>query len=155
VASQFLACFALVSAFYQLPPNVLPSIAAVEGGRPRLEAPNKDGSADLGVMQINTLWIAPLAHHTRQPESAVRWRLLHEPCFNIATAGAIVRIYLNRANGNLMQAIGDYHSHTPVRHNAYRLKVLEAAGRLAQQLPMRLPGRLPRTPPRQADQLQR
>jgi soluble lytic murein transglycosylase-like protein len=119
----------------------------VEGGRPGLESPNKDGSADLGVMQINTLWIAPLARHTGQPESMIRRRLLHDPCFNIATAGAIVRIYLNRSNGNLMQAIGDYHSHTPVRNSSYRLKVLEAAGRLAQ--------RFPHTLVRRADQLHR
>jgi len=92
---------------------------------------NRDGSADLGVMQINTLWITPLAQHTRQPESTIRQRLLHEPCFNIAAAGAIVRIYLNEAKGNLMQAIGSYHSHQPMRNYSYRLKVLEAAERLS------------------------
>ena len=147
VAANYLACFALVSAFYQLPPHVLPSIAAVEGGRPGLAAVNKDGSADLGVMQINTLWIAPLARHTRQPESTVRRRLLDEPCFNIATAGAIMRIYLKEANGDLMRAIGNYHSHTPVRNSAYRLKVLEAAGRLSRLLP--------RNPAKHPNQLQR
>lgn len=94
----------------------------MEGGRPGLAAANKDGSADLGVMQINTLWIAPLAQHTRQPESTIRRRLLNEPCFNIAAAGAIVRIYLNEAKGDLMQAIGNYHLQTPVRNHSYRLK---------------------------------
>jgi hypothetical protein len=125
--ANYLACFALVSAFYQLPPHVLPSIAIVEAGRPGFATANKDGSADLGVMQINTLWIAPLALHTRQPESAVRHRLLHEPCFNIAAAGAIMRIHLNEAKGDLMRAIGNYHSQTPALNRSYRLKVLEAA----------------------------
>jgi hypothetical protein len=81
-------------------------------------------------MQINTVWIAPLAQHIRQPENMIRQRLLREPCFNIAAAGAIMRIYLNEENGDLMRAIGDYHSHRPVRNQLYRLKVLEAAERL-------------------------
>jgi len=55
--------------------------------------------------------------------------LLREPCFNIAAAGAILRIYLNEENGDLMRAIGDYHSHRPVRNQSYQLKVREAAER--------------------------
>jgi hypothetical protein len=106
----------------------------VEGGRPGIAAMNRDGSEDLGVMQINTLWVAPLAQRTRQSQSAIRQRLVGEPCFNIAAAGAIMRIYMNETNGDLQRAIGNYHSHTPVRHNSYRLKVLEAPGRLTPQL---------------------
>jgi len=62
--AHYLACFALVSAFYHLPPHVLPSIQMVEAGRLGLAAANRDGSADLGVMQINTLWVAPHAMPT-------------------------------------------------------------------------------------------
>jgi hypothetical protein len=72
--AHYLACFALVSAFYHLPTHVLPSIQVVEGGRLGLAAANRDGSADLGIMQINTLWIAPLARYTGQPEITVRLR---------------------------------------------------------------------------------
>jgi len=57
----FLACMALTAHFYGLPPRVLPSIQAVEGGRPGLVHPNTDGSADLGLMQINTRWVVPIA----------------------------------------------------------------------------------------------
>src|SRR6202051_3617881 len=100
--AHYLACFALVSALFHLPPRVLPSIQMVEGGRLGLAAANRDGSADLGVMQINTLWTRPLARYARQPETTIRLRLLHDPCFNIAAAGAIMRIYLNEEGGNLM-----------------------------------------------------
>jgi hypothetical protein len=126
VTAHYLVCYALVSAFYHLPPHVLPSIASVEGGRQALVSANKDGSADLGVMQINTLWIPPLAQHTRQSEATIRRRLVYEPCFNIAAAGAIVRIYLNEAKGDLMRAIGNYHSHRAIANLSYRLKVLDA-----------------------------
>jgi hypothetical protein len=102
----------------------------VEGGRAGLVAANTDGSADLGVMQINTRWIAPLALHSGLSEGVVRHRLINEPCFNIATAGAIMRIYLQEEGGRLMRAVGDYHSHTPSRNQSYQVKVLGAAERL-------------------------
>ena len=127
MASSYLACIALVSTFYHLPPRVLASIERVEGGRVGLVSPNTNASADLGVMQINTRWIAPLASSIGLSPGIVRSRLIHEPCFNIASAGAILRIYLREERGNLMRAIGDYHSHTPSRNQSYQTKVLAAA----------------------------
>src|SRR5438105_431574 len=108
MSGPLVACFAFISAFYHLPPNVLPTIQMVEGGRPGLISANKDGSTDLGVMQINSGWISVIAKITRTSESIIQRRLLHESCFNIATAGAIMRIYLNEENGNVMRAIGNY-----------------------------------------------
>jgi hypothetical protein len=130
MAASYLACLALVSSFYHLPPRVLPSIALVEGGRVGLVQPNADGSADLGIMQINTRWIGPLARNTGLSASVVRDRLVHKPCFNIATAGAIMRIFLQEEDGNLLRAVGDYHSHTPILNQSYQAKVLGAARRL-------------------------
>jgi hypothetical protein len=90
----------LTASWYHLPPRVLPSIQAIEGGRVGLVHPNKDGSEDLGVMQINTLWVGPLARVTGWPEVTVRDRLLNDPCFNIAAAGRIMHIYLNETKGS-------------------------------------------------------
>jgi soluble lytic murein transglycosylase-like protein len=123
----FLACMALVAATYQLPPRVLPAIQAVEGGRVGTVRSNTNGSQDLGVMQVNTLWLATLARRSGLPEAEVRDRLVHDACFNIAAAGLIFRIYLNEAQGDLMRAVGYYHSHTPERSLRYQSKVLGAA----------------------------
>ena len=123
----FLACMALVASIYQLPPRVLPSIQAIEGGRPGTVSHDADGSQDLGVMQINTRWVQPLADYTRRPDTVVRARLISEPCYNIAAAGAILRTYLNEDRGNLMQAIGDYHSHTRHLNLTYQSEVMQAA----------------------------
>lgn len=126
----FLACMAAVAAFHHLPPRALPSIQAVEGGRIGMVSPNSNGTSDLGVMQVNTLWIAPIARHTKQSEQVVRTRLIHDGCFNIAAAGAILRLYLDEAGGNLMLAVGYYHSHDPLRNKAYQAKVLASAARI-------------------------
>ncbi len=130
MTTPFLACMALVAAAFQLPPRVLPAIQAVEGGHVGLVRSNTNGSEDLGVMQINTLWITPLARRSGLSAAEVRQRLVHDACFNIAAAGLIMRTYLNEAQGNLMQAVGYYHSHTPERSLRYQAKVVGAAQRL-------------------------
>jgi hypothetical protein len=125
----------LVAQLYALPPRVLPSIQAVEGGIPGDVEINKDGSADLGVMQINTLWIPALAAYTHQPENVVRARLIHDACYNIAAAGAILRTYLNETHNDLLRAVGNYHSHTPPLNKSYQLRVLRAATLMFQTRP--------------------
>ena len=94
---------ALVASLDKLPPRVLPSIAAVEGGRVGLVSHNNDGSDDLGVMQVNTRWLPAIAGATHAGTATVRTRLLADPCFNISAAGAILRTYLNQDRGELMR----------------------------------------------------
>lgn len=126
----YLACMVAAASFYHLPPRVLPSIQLVEGGKPGTISANTDGSSDLGVMQIDTLWVPRFAAMTGMTQYSVRARLIYDPCFNIAAAGAIMRIYLNETGGNLMRAVGYYHSHTPGLASAYQAQVLSAATRL-------------------------
>jgi hypothetical protein len=129
----FLACMAAAAAFYHLPPRLLPSIQAVEGGRPGLIQPNTNSTADLGPMQVNTIWVRPLAQYAHMTEQAVLDRLIYDPCFNITASAAIMRLYIAEARGDLMLAIGYYHSHAPALGSVYQQKVLAAAGILFQK----------------------
>ena len=126
----FLACMVAAASLYHLPPQVLPSIQRVEGGQAGMVQFNQNGSADLGPMQVNTIWVRPLAQYARMRQDIVVTRLINDPCFNIEAAAAIMRVYLTEAHGNLMVAIGYYHSHTPERGAAYQAKVTAAAGAL-------------------------
>lgn len=130
MAIPYLSCMVLAAAFYHLPPRVLPSIQRVEGGAAGVISHNRDGSDDLGVMQVNTLWLGPVARAAGMSEPATRARLLADACFNIAAAAAILRGYLNQRGGDLMLAVGDYHSHTPALNHAYQLQVVDTATRL-------------------------
>lgn len=127
MAIPYVACMALVASLYHLPPRVLPSIQMVEGGQVGLAHPNTNGTEDLGVMQVNTIWIVPLARYTGLAALGVRARLLDDPCFNIAAAGAIMATYLAEERGDLLRAVGDYHSHTPALNEQYRIQVVGAA----------------------------
>ncbi len=126
----FLSCMVAAAAFYHLPPRVLPSLQSVEGGKVGAVHANSNGSADLGVMQVNTTWMQPLAKYTGLPSGIVLARLRDDPCFNIYAAAAIMRVYLVEAKGQLMTAIGYYHSHTPMLSLAYQQKVIDAATNL-------------------------
>jgi hypothetical protein len=130
MAIPFLACMVATAHFYALPPRVLPTIQSVEGGRPGLVHQNTDGSADLGLMQINTRWIGAIAQVVGETNAQVTERLIHEPCFSIAAAGAILSAYLRETHGDLMLAIGDYHSHTPLLNQTYQMQVRNRAARM-------------------------
>ena len=133
MAIPFLPCMALVAQIYALPPRVLPAIQRVEGGAHGVVHRNANGSDDLGIMQINTIWLPYLSTYTRLPAAEVRARLLERACFNIAAAGLIMRIYLDETGGDLMRAVGNYHSHTPALNQSYQERVLRSATILFQR----------------------
>lgn len=130
MATSLLACLTLAATFYGLPPRALASIHAVEGGKVGTVHRNTDGSDDLGPMQVNTLWIGALARHTGFGPAEVHERLRTSNCFSATAAAAILHTYLVETRGDLMLAIGHYHSHTPLLNQRYQMKVVTAATRL-------------------------
>ncbi|CDG40291.1 MULTISPECIES: lytic transglycosylase domain-containing protein [Asaia] len=132
MAVAYASCMIFVAALYHLPPRVLPAILGVENGRNGMVRHNSNGTDDLGVMQVNTLWLGPIAQFTHATPQSVYRNLLTQPCYNISAAGAIMRLYLNESHGDLMRAVGNYHSHTIALNLAYQQRVLGAARLLFQ-----------------------
>ncbi len=142
-AVPFLACMLAVSQFYHLPPRVLPSIQVVEGGQPGTISRNFNGTGDLGVMQVNSSWVPSIAKWWNMTPRSVAERLIQDPCFNIVAAGSIMRLYLDEARGDVVRAVGYYHSHTPERASSYQLKVIRASFSLfGRPRPVRVPARV-------------
>ena len=81
-------------------------------------------------MRVNTRWVQPLAWQAGMAPAVAERRLLIDGCFDIAVAGAIVRIYLNQARRNRLRAVGYYNSPTPLVVQAYEVRVLHAVTRL-------------------------
>jgi hypothetical protein len=109
----------MVAATLGLPPRALPVIHMLEGGAPGMVRPNTNGTEDLGVMQVNTIWLPVLADRAAFSQAETKSLLIYNACFNIAAAGLILKSYLVESDGDLVSAIGDYHSHTPALKAAY------------------------------------
>jgi soluble lytic murein transglycosylase-like protein len=123
----YFACMLAIAAHFDLPPRILPSIQKVEGGQVGIARLNANGTEDLGLMQVNSLWIPSLAQRFGVTAEEMRTRLLQDGCFNITVAGAVVRYHLTQSNGDLLAAVGNYHSKAPTLNRDYRGKVVGAA----------------------------
>lgn len=126
----YLKCMLVVAATLGLPPRVLPVIQKIEGGSAGTITQDSNGTADFGVMQVNSIWVAPLAARAQLSEAQTRQRLINDPCFNIAAAALILQDYLFETHGALLLAIGDYHSHTPGLNAAYAAQAERKAAQL-------------------------
>ncbi|HTH99932.1 MAG TPA: lytic transglycosylase domain-containing protein [Acidisoma sp.] len=126
----YIKCMLVVASTVGLPPRVLPVLQAMEGGKVGMVREDANGTADLGVMQVNTIWIPVLAARAGLTELETRRRMIEEPCFNIAAAALVMRNYLAETGGALLPAIGDYHSHSKDLNAAYQAQALRTARNL-------------------------
>jgi soluble lytic murein transglycosylase-like protein len=122
------ACVLIAAQTYQVPPGVMLGIMQVEGGRPGQEVRNTNGSFDLGIMQINTVWLEALSKKWRTDKNTARQWLRDDPCVNVAVAGWILRQRIN-ITGGLWSGIAGYHSLTPGIGSRYAGKVQAAMRR--------------------------
>lgn len=120
----FAACLMIAAQTYQVPPQVLVGILHVEGGRIGQQVANKNGTYDLGPMQINTLWVPELAKNWRVPQRVAYQWLRDDGCTNVNVAAWILRQHLTET-GSLAKAVANYHSKTPTLGANYKRKVVE------------------------------
>lgn len=106
-------CFHTASVKYQLDPWLLVAIARVESRmRPDAHRKYDDGSEDIGLMQINSVWLPALARH------GIGRADLFNHCTSIHVAAWILATQLYRY-GKTWQVVGRYHSTTPAKNAAW------------------------------------
>jgi len=110
-------CFNEAGKAYKVPPMLLQAIAWVESRYDKdARNDNTNGSTDMGVMQINSLWLEPLS------EYGIKQKHLYNACFNINVGAWILRRQINEVGYN-WQAVAQYHSRDPERGDNYARKV--------------------------------
>lgn len=120
------ACLLLAAQTYAVPSAVLLGIYQVESGQIGREVgPNRNGSYDLGPMQINTVWMPELAARWGVTTRTARQWVRDDPCTNVGVSAWILRRSLNET-GTLSGAIARYHSRTPRIGSAYRRRVVSS-----------------------------
>ncbi len=108
-------CFEEAGKKYGINPGLLQSIAKVESGlNAKAVNVNKNGSTDLGVMQVNSAWIEKLKLNRKE--------LLSDPCYNVMTGAGILKGCIDKW-GYTWQAVGCYNATSNDKKIGYSWKI--------------------------------
>lgn len=119
-ASSQAACFDEAAKRYQVPVALLKAISKVESnGNPKARNTNKNGSTDIGHMQINSSWLPTLAKY------GIDAKKLEDPCIN-TNIGAWVMAHNIARYGLTWTAVGAYNAVTPSKRDVYAKKIEKA-----------------------------
>ena len=114
-------CWSSAEETYGVPAKLLVAIAKVETGiNPSLVGKkNKDGSYDIGLMQINSGWLPKLSKYNITEND------LFKPCTNIMVGAWILSDNIQRLGYN-WDAVGAYNAKTNWKRDIYAKKVHKA-----------------------------
>lgn len=125
-AIAFSFCYEEAGAQYNIAPELLRAIALSETGEdPSKIGYNKNGSIDLGLMQINSSWIEVMKLDKNS--------LLHDPCYNVMVGAAILR-YCMDIYGYNWEAIGCYNAKSRIKKVSYSWKIYRTLLKLKKDL---------------------
>jgi hypothetical protein len=108
-------CFEEAGRVHGVSHELLQSIARVESGlNSKAVNKNRNGSSDLGLMQINSAWIEIL--------NLNRDELISNPCYNVMTGAGILRQCIDRY-GYTWEAVGCYNAKSKGKRVGYSWKI--------------------------------
>ncbi|OQC18086.1 lytic transglycosylase domain-containing protein [Candidatus Skiveiella danica] len=111
------ACWEQAAERYSVSPELLYAIARTESGLdPQAVGLNRNGSRDIGLMQINSAWLPKLTTH------GIAERDLFDPCTSIHVGAWILAGNVQRL-GYTWEAIGAYNATNPALRRAYAERV--------------------------------
>lgn len=117
-------CFEEAASFHKVDPWLLVAIASVESGfNPNAINRNKNGSYDVGMMQINSIWLPTLR------KKGIDSSLLKNACASTYIGAWILSDNIRRY-GYTWRAIGAYNSGNPKIGLAYAKKVYAAHAKI-------------------------
>ncbi len=113
-------CINQAAVHYLVPARVIVSVLVTEGAAPGIEKHNKNGTSDLGALQINSRWLKVL-----QPYGITRDQLKYDPCVNVMVGAWILGKKMAGAagQGDYWHGVAAYNSITPGINAAYKTKV--------------------------------
>ena len=110
-------CFDEAAKRYRVPVALLRAISTAESyGNPNARNVNKNGSYDIGHMQINSSWLPTLARY------GIDEKRLADPCIN-TNIGAWVLAHNIARLGLSWDAVGAYNAASPAKRMVYARKV--------------------------------
>lgn len=130
-------CFIREAERNDIDPYVLLAVLKTEAGRPGEYALNRNGTADLGPMSINTVWLPTLAKRYKISEAELKQRVASDGCTNIAAAAWILGRKIAET-GNVWEGVAHYHSSNPAKQGPYLMRVHARLTAIMERLAARL-----------------
>lgn len=135
------ACVIQASERYDLSPLLIESILWAEGGSPgKNTAPNRNGTYDIGPMQVNSIWLEELNSRFGLSEALLRDSI----CTNVYVGSWILKKYIIQHNGDMQKGVMAYNAGSRLKnglayarkvikhwHRLYNEKVLSGKGKIA------------------------
>lgn len=118
-------CVAGAAQHYRVHPAVILAVMRQEGGRVGQVSTNRNGTYDIGPMQINSSHLGELSRY-----GISRSALLNDGCLNIYIGTWLLKREMV-ASGSLWSGIGQYHSHTPSLSVDYQWRIWNRLKQLA------------------------
>lgn len=110
-------CWSRAAEQYSIEPELLRAIADVESGLlSDAINHNKDGTRDIGLMQINSNHLPRLS-----VQGITEQRLLEEPCLSVEVGASVLAGFITRYGYN-WTAVGAYNAGNSPRRQAARLR---------------------------------
>ena len=119
-------CFIHAANVNHISVSILAALMKTEGGRSGMTRLNKNGSHDLGVMQVNDrTWVPKIARQYFGGDTSAAYATIRDNgCYNVMVGASIFSTYLDESGGDYMKAIGYYNSHTPYYMQKYQNTVM-------------------------------
>lgn len=112
-----LSCINTAAIEFSVPAKLIITVLQIERGKNGKAIKNKNGTYDLGVMQINSCWLPAL-----EKFSISREAIQFDPCVNVRV-GTWILAKAIASDQDLLKGISNYHSRTPNYNNRYAQKV--------------------------------
>ena len=103
-------CMDEYASAYGVPPIVVEIIAEKEGGEPGIVVGNDNGTVDVGVMQINSVWFEPGNPVDLPGRGITLERVRDNACLNIAIGTWIIAQYHDRMDGHWGKTFAAYNA---------------------------------------------
>ncbi len=118
-----ITCSVQASQKYNLDPIILLAVASVENGKPGQWVKNKNGTHDVGAMQLNTAYISTLKKYGITAQDVAR-----PGCYSYYIAAWRIKKHIvYDKQGDIWTRVSNYHSYTPKFNRIYRQKILAQA----------------------------
>lgn len=120
--SEFFSCVAQSAVYFKIHPRIILSIADVEGGKNGSYVKNKNGTHDMGIMQINTIHLPEIQQEYPQITES---RIVNDTCVNVYLSAKILYKKM-KGKYSFWEGVGNYHSKTPHIREKYLNKLFAA-----------------------------